>query len=172
MRQLVLSATLLTAAWLPSRAEASCAGSDSCELHTLEVVSCAVLNPALQPGVARYTQELETRGQRAEARRVLASYSAAVLTVKVSATQRVKRSDPKVRKLPTLLRMRHGSEPAYLVTPASKGVCSRYPAGKVVEVQVAQPCCDGDPGMPCLLSNRVVLEGDPPLPPPSGGLGE
>lgn len=160
---------VLALTWMED-ARASCMAPRGCTLAWVRVETCEAFEPEGHGMVGRYLEVLRKDKQLADARRIRDNYRGARITGVVvelnnqaTCSQRPLRTDLKATPVGGV---RLGSAVLlHAVTSDAAGFCARVNAhAGTWRVFVVPPCCDGDPGFPCLL------RGDGPPGGTGGGL--
>ncbi len=137
---------------------ASCQAPRSCTVITVTVETCAAIQPETHGMVGRFITALKQDKRNQDAERIRKMYRGALVTGKLKTHQTVEgcntrqKTDEKALWLPPFVQ--HEGQPVrlFLSTTESEQACKRVLARtSPLTVVHVSPCCDGDPGLPCLL---------------------
>lgn len=152
-----LVALCLLGVLLPSGARASCAAPHACTLAWVRVETCTAFDPEQHPHISRYVEILRKEKALGDARRVIQNYRGVRLTGVVVETNTIAECRVRPRKddlKATVVGSYRRGEAVVLhaVTSDAAGYCAKVTAkAGAWRVFHVPPCCDGDPGFPCML---------------------
>lgn len=158
------AALVLGLTWMGD-AHASCMAPRGCTLAWVRVETCEAFEPQGHGMVGRYLEVLRKDKQLADARRIRDSYRGARMTGVVvelnhqaMCKQRPLRTDLTATPVGGV---RLGEKVLlHAVTADAAAWCARVTARQGTwRVFVVPPCCDGDPGFPCLLRGDSATGG-------------
>lgn len=134
-------------------AEASCLAPRFAFVREVRVTRCEVVDPRAQPQVRNLADSMAlNRNNPDEIQRFLDSYRGVVLDgVVVRSVRRPVNARPPARSLSAYPIGGGGANLTYFRPTLDANACNAITNGRTISVYELASCCDGDPGVPCLL---------------------